>query len=329
MRFPGVAAVAACLCLALPGVAAAQCAGASLMDRLSPDQRAAVEAAAAATPHGEGLIWQATRGDASITLVGTLHLPDPRMAPLFDAAAAELANADRVLFEVTPEEEAQMVRAVTRDPSLTVITEGPTLPELLDPPTWEALRAAATERGIPGFMAAKMQPWFLAVSLSMPPCAMQAMAEGELGLDHLLMGRAADLGIPMQALEPWDTLFFLFDTATLDDQIALLRLSLVAPDLQDEMFVAMLDGYFEGRIAELWELNRAAFMPEVPGGPEFFDKTDQLLIRDRNHAWIPVIEAASAEADHLMVAAGAAHMPGEEGVLRLLEARGWVVTRIR
>jgi uncharacterized protein YbaP (TraB family) len=331
MRFFRAAAVAAGLSVLLPGMVTAQCAGTSLMDRLSPEQRAEVASAAAATPHGEGLIWQASRGDSRITIVGTMHVSDPRMPPLFEAAAAELAVVDRVLFEVTPEEQAQLMRAMTDDPSLTVITEGPTLPELLDPPTWDALRDAASERGIPGFMAAKMQPWFLAVSLSMPPCAMEAMAAGEQGLDFLLMDRAEELGIPMQALEPWDTLFSLFDAATMDDQIELLRLSLIAPEVQDEMFVAMLDGYFEGRIAELWELNRVAFdfMPEAPEGAAFFDKTEQLLIRDRNHAWIPVIEAAAAGDDHIMVAAGAAHMPGTDGVLRLLEDRGWTVTRLR
>jgi uncharacterized protein YbaP (TraB family) len=41
----------------------------------------------------------------------------------------------------------------------------------------------------------------------------------------------------------------------------------------------------------------------------------------RNQAWLPVIEAARS----LVVAAGAAHLPGEGGLLRLLKRAGWAV----
>ena len=52
---------------------------------------------------------------------------------------------------------------------------------------------------------------------------------------------------------------------------------------------------------------------------------DAALLDDRNAAWVPVIEAASARAPRLVVAAGAAHLPGEKGILAALAARGWTV----
>jgi uncharacterized protein YbaP (TraB family) len=46
---------------------------------------------------------------------------------------------------------------------------------------------------------------------------------------------------------------------------------------------------------------------------------------DRNRNWIPVIEAAALKHDRIVVAIGAAHLPGEVGVLRLLEREGWMI----
>jgi uncharacterized protein YbaP (TraB family) len=53
----------------------------------------------------------------------------------------------------------------------------------------------------------------------------------------------------------------------------------------------------------------------------------QRLLIDRNIAWIPQIEAALAGSDDALIAVGAGHLPGEQGVLALLEAEGHTVTR--
>jgi uncharacterized protein YbaP (TraB family) len=53
----------------------------------------------------------------------------------------------------------------------------------------------------------------------------------------------------------------------------------------------------------------------------------QRLIVDRNIAWIPQIEAALEGSDDALIAVGAGHLPGEQGVIALLEAEGHTVTR--
>ena len=49
------------------------------------------------------------------------------------------------------------------------------------------------------------------------------------------------------------------------------------------------------------------------------------LIDQRNRAWIPVIEAAAGSS--IVVAAGALHLPGEAGVLNLLQQQGYTLER--
>ncbi|NRB01575.1 MAG: TraB/GumN family protein, partial [Rhodobacteraceae bacterium] len=43
--------------------------------------------------------------------------------------------------------------------------------------------------------------------------------------------------------------------------------------------------------------------------------------------WIPVVEAAFEDNTTVTLAVGAAHLPGEFGVLTLLEDKGWAISR--
>ena len=324
------AALAVFAFLGLP--AAAQCVGTSYLDGLSGAQKADLDAAASALPYSEGTLWTATRDDKTITVVGTMHIYDPRLEPLYNEIRDEVAQADLIMLEATPEEEAQLQELIVTAPDLLFITEGPTLPELLDDETWGLIAGAASQRGIPGFMAAKMQPWYLSIVLSLPPCATQDMLSGNLGLDHMITEGAENAGVPMQALEPVTTLFELFEGNSMDEQIAMLMVNLSAPDIQQRMFVSMLDSYFAQDVGTLWEMSRIA-MSEVPGVDEadatqMFAQLEDALLVQRNRNWMPVIAEAATTHDDLVVAVGAAHLIGDFGILWFLEQDGWTLEQI-
>ena len=316
--------------LGLP--AAAQCVGSSYLDGLSASQQNALETAATALPYREGTLWTATRDDKTMTIGGTMHIYDPRLEPLYNEVRDEVAQADLILLEATPAEEAELQEMIVTDPDLLFITEGPTLPELLDDETWALIADAATQRGIPGFMAAKMQPWYLSIVLSIPPCATQDMLSGNLGLDHMITEGAQNAGVPMQALEPVTTLFELFEGNPMDEQIDMLMVNLSAPETQQRMFVSRLDSYFAQDVGTLWEMSRIA-MAEVPGvdlaaAEQMFAQLEDALLIQRNRNWMPVIAEAAATHDDLVVAVGAAHLIGDFGILWFLEQDGWALERI-
>jgi len=146
----------------------------------------------------------------------------------------------------------------------------------------------------------------------------------------MILEDANAAGVPTQAIEPWDTLFNVMEVGTLDEQIDMMRLGLLSPEINREVFVAMLNGYFAGEVAQVWEMSRLSlkYVPDmdIALAEEMFALTEQGLLIDRNRNWIPVIEAASADHDRIVVAVGAAHLPGEIGVLRLLEREGWAIS---
>lgn len=311
--------------------ALARCVGTSLIDRLSSSDLTQAHAAAAATPFGTGLFWEAAKDGRSIRLVGTMHIHDARHDDLMPHVVKALDGADLVLLELTPTEEALAQQALLTEPERLLIQSGPTLPELLDETTWDAVAEAARSRQIPPFMAAKFQPWYLSMSLALPACTMPDLLAGRRGLDHRIMDLATSANIPMQALEPWDTLFDLMSDGSQSEQLEMLRLSLVPDDLQVSMMVAMLDDYFAEEVARVWEISRLGTRL-IPGldseeAEALFADLQTDLLDTRNLAWMPVINAATQDHDQIVIAVGAAHLPGETGLLRLLEKSGWTISR--
>ena len=316
--------------LGLAGSLQAECVGADLRAGLTPDQSAALRAQAEAVPYARGILWQATKGNQVVTFVGTLHLPDSRHEAVLDRLQSAIGSAQTLLVEAGPEEEAALQSAMTTQPDMMFKTAGPTLPERLTEAEWLALSQAAEARGFPPFLAAKMQPWFLSMMLAFSPCVMQELQAGQLGLDKLVMQAALGAGVQVRALEPYDTLFHLFLDMTPEEELIALRMSLVNAARGDDMTHTMVESYFDEDIQLIWELGQ--YFGRLDAGAMFteaeFDamsaEAEEELVLARNRAWIAVIEEAASEGP-LVVAAGALHMPGEEGVLNLLAERGWEV----
>jgi uncharacterized protein YbaP (TraB family) len=155
--------------LGLVGPAFGSCAGRNLIEALPEPDRQALFDRAHAVPFAQGNLWRATRGGEEITLIGTLHMDDSRHEATMVALGPALDAARVVLVEAGPKEIAALQGRLARDPALMVQTEGPTLPERLSPELWDKLAQAVRARGVPPFMAAKLQPWYLSMILSIRP----------------------------------------------------------------------------------------------------------------------------------------------------------------
>lgn len=325
------AAVLAGLALVLAAQGAgAQCAGTNLIAALPESDRAALQAAAAAVPYPDGNLWRATRGDQTVWLVGTYHFDDPRHAATMEKVAPLIGQAKTVLVEAGPDEEAALMAHMSRDPSVMVNTDGPTLPELLPEEEWQRLADAMRARSVPPFMAAKFRPWYVSMLLAIPTCQMATSARPE-GLDAMVIKAADARGLPVRALEPYDTLFSIFADMTMDEQVAMIRTTLSLEGQAEDYAVTLADAYFAGEGRLIWEFSRllALRLPDYP--PEQverdFARMEEAMMNRRNRAWIPVIEAAADEGP-VLAAFGALHLSGTEGVLNLLEGAGYRLERL-
>jgi uncharacterized protein YbaP (TraB family) len=315
------------LALAAAVPAVAQCAGRNLFESMAPDRKAEITAATAAVPFAYGNFWRATRGDEVITIAGTYHFDDPRHGPTIAALAPIIDTATTVLVEAGPEEEKALMDLVANDPSRMLITSGPTLFEQLPPDVWARLSDAMSKRGIPSFMAAKFRPWYILAVLAVPPCAMAQMTDPK-GLDGLVIDEALAKGKPIRALEPFETIFQIFDSMSEDEIMAMLESTLALEDRSEDHAATLADSYFAGDSRAIWELMRFVSY-DLPGYTRDqvdaeFHKMEEVLMKARNRAWIPVLTEAASEGP-AFAAFGALHLSGEEGVLALLQDEGFSI----
>jgi uncharacterized protein len=323
-----LSAIAALLCLTTP--LQAQCIGQNLIAAMPAADRAALDAQTAKSPNPVGNYWRASRGDQTVTLIGTYHFDDPRHAATMTAITPLIDAATTVLVEAGPDEEAALQAHLARDPGSMMIMTGPTLPEQLPEEDWQALAEAMRARGIPPFMAAKFQPWYVAAILGIPPCAMSQAAEAK-GLDGLVIDAATSAAVTVKALEPYDTIFGIFGALSNEDQLSMIKSTLVLEEFSTDFSVTLADSYFSQDTRLIWEFMRQQALT-LPGyTPEQvnaeFARMEEALMSKRNRAWIPVIEAA-AEQGPTFAAFGALHLSGQDGVLALMERAGFKLERL-
>jgi uncharacterized protein len=306
------------------------CQGRDLIAALAPAARDSLRATADAVPFARGNYWRAIRDGAQVTLLGTYHLDDPRHDGLVQTAGPVLDQATTLLVEAGSKEEAELMALLARDPAAILAPEGPTLAETLPDAEWQQLAQAMRDRGIPPFMASRFRAWYVTMLLSVPPCAMKQATAGN-GLDKRMIARAEAAGIPVMALEPFDTALKLFDQMDAEAQMAMIRSTLALEDQAEDQMATLSATYFGQESRLIWEYSRLAAR-DLPGmTPEQVDAEfatmEDALMNTRNRAWIPVIEAAAAKGP-VFAAFGALHLSGDQGVLALLQARGWTIERL-
>ncbi|MDZ7788333.1 MAG: TraB/GumN family protein [Halofilum sp. (in: g-proteobacteria)] len=271
----------------------------------------------AAPVHADGVLWEVQGpGETQPSHVfGTIHSDDPRVLDLDPAIERAFRSSRQYAFELDFDADIRQTMAQAmfdRAP--------PTLEEQLGDDDWRRARSAAQARGVPVNALQSMEPWALAITISLPPMDPAAT------LDRVLFQRASDLGRPVHGLETAKEQLSLFDDLPEHDQLDLLRatLDLAEQEALAPMFESLTAAWLRGDLAALMEISESN--PMLPDG-ERNDAFTKKVVDERNERMVermqPLIERGGA-----FVAVGALHLPGERGVLRLLEEAGYTVTPV-
>ncbi|NBZ88325.1 TraB/GumN family protein [Stagnihabitans tardus] len=313
-------------CFALPAFAAGLCDDSrDLIADLSPETRAAL---VSDIPFATGNFWQARRGEAQMLLIGTYHLDHFRFDDLVPTLAPAIQGASGLWVELAPKDEAALKSWLGSHPEALFDQKGPSLRDRLGAEDWAALSQALQRRGTYPVTVLKTRPWVVASMLEKPAC-LGATEEILNGLDRRLSALAAEQGLPIHSLEPFDTAVKVFSNLTPEEQLDMIRQGLLIEPKSDDMAATLVGAYFRGESQLYIAFTRQMAIDDFGLDPAEVDRQMKLmfntLLDGRNAAWVPVLEKAS-EAGPLVAAFGALHLGGEKGVLNLLAAEGWQVT---
>jgi len=264
--------------------------------------------------YDKGLLWKIERAGTRPSYVfGTIHSEDARVLNLPQPVRQAFDGAGRYVMEAILDE-----GAMTSMSARMMFNDGRSLKQVLNPSLYERTAAAMAGYGMPEFALRMMKPWAVAMSLSMP------RPETGVFLDIVLMQKAREQNKPVAGLESVEEQLSIFDRMSMADQVTMLEEALkYLPEL-DGMFAALHEAYLARDLATLARMSEEQ---QMKGNPELGKRVMAQLLDARNRRMAQRLDAYFREGN-AFVAVGALHLPGREGVLKLLAKRGYRVTAV-
>ncbi|WP_164931294.1 TraB/GumN family protein [Erythrobacter sp. HKB08] len=179
----------------------------------------------------------------------------------------------------------------------------------------ETLEALLDEAGISSVQLIHSDTWAAALSLA----RVTGTGDPENGADRWLISAFSDR--PALELEGAKAQLGIFDALPEKEQRDLLLLVLEEYERGKEPARDLAEAWRLGRIDEIEQAGRMGLLSD----PELRDA----LLTQRNRAWAGKLDSIAKARPPMLVAVGAAHLPGEDGILTLLEQRGYSIRRIQ
>jgi uncharacterized protein YbaP (TraB family) len=301
----GSAAILACflVLLAVPAAADLNC----------PELKLATGSGEPPPRHARGLLWRVAKpGVAANHVFGTIHLGDPEIVNLAPAVTGAFDRSRAMVMEVKLEDidPQQWSRSMT-------FTGGGSLEQQLGRELFGRTASLLDRYGVAREAAAVMKPWAAYMTLMMPPSA-----KG-IPLDLVLAIRAAEAGKAVAGLESADEQVSALSSLPADDQVGLVNDLVCHYDAMQADVKDMKQLYLARDLAGLFAVSSRYELNEMPR----YQRLMQQLLWDRNERMVQRMGQYLAKGG-TFVAIGALHLPGERGVLGLLEKAGYSVDMV-
>lgn len=260
----------------------------------------------------KSLLWEISGNGlaAPSYLYGTMHVGDKRAYRFSKSVMPSFEKADAFAMEIDPG---------TADPlslmNMMKLKEGK-LQDLFTAEEWQQLK---------DYMQAELQtdieklndfsPFFIYSMISQTKFSNQ---KGQ-ALDLYFFSEAKKGNKRIHGLESVEEQIAAINRMAPEDQKKMLLEGISGEEEDDKMLDQMIKYYAKGDLDKLQQLS-----DDADYGAEF----EQALILERNHTMADRMEPLMKE-QSTFIAVGALHLPGEEGILKLLEKDGYQVRPLK
>lgn len=284
--------------------------------------------------NGTGRFWRITAPDGQVSyLWGSLHSSDPAILALPEPVRQAVQSARVLVLESDPRPKSRTEiaeRALQAGVWLAPADQPWNKPWLEGAARgWAMERIAGLTQDDSAFPA--LTDMGLAYFLLSDPC--EDFAASVLPTqDQRFLLTAHEARLPVASLEPWDA--FLTEMSQPERQeevraLARINAAFLDPDGYREARIATFRLYLAGRIGDL----RAAstdFLAEKFGAKEaarLTELADRYLVDERNQRFARSIRK-HLDGGAAMIVVGAFHLPGQAGLIALLQAEGYRAERV-
>lgn len=260
-----------------------------------------------------GLLWKIDApGVKPSYLFGTIHSDDPRVTSLPESVTRAFDASGRFVMEAIIDGDG-----LVRMAEAMYFNDGRTLEQVIGKKLYSESVKALTARGIPAAGIEKQKPWAVVMALSMP-----TPKTGEY-LDLVLETRGSRQDKPVAGIETIQEQIAVFDELPLPDQIALLEEAVHTQGEFANELEEMISAYLARDLASLAEMGNK----HMAGDDRLYQTVTDRLLSRRNTRMadrlVPILKEGGA-----FIAVGAAHLPGDGGLLNLIEKAGYRVTPV-
>jgi hypothetical protein len=272
---------------------------------------------AEARAEDKSFLWRVQSDKANIYILGSVHFLKKENYPLNKTIEKAFEGSQKLVLEIDlKSEDAGAVQRVTLEKG---INRERTLEQSVSAETYGLAEKRAQELGIDIRALMPLKPWV--VALTMTALQLQKLGfDPNYGVDRYLAQRAAKSRKTVVGLETASFQIGLIDQLPERDQESMLRQSLKEMDVLDRGLDQIVQAWSTGNVARLEAL--------LLGGMREYPAVHQTVIVDRNRRWLPQIEKMIEQGESALIAVGAAHLIGKDGVIELLKARGYTVEQM-
>jgi len=285
----------------------------------------ATQVLAASTPQvdaialGQGLLWKVEKtGQQPSYVFGTMHVGDAEITTLAPPVQQAFSSARILLTELKMD--YATIAAVMRN---MYYEDERTLLAITGQELFEQVAARLAELGISRQAAKKMRPWAVMSVLGVAQLG-NGGASADAGLDVQLYTDAMRQGKQVEALETADEQLAVFENLPKQAKVDMVRSVLADRQKSQAEFKKIRAAYLARDLKRLLEMAKEEADGEYGKFMQAFNREG---IIERNlrmtTRMLKYIEGGAA-----FVAVGALHLPGEQGILRMLEQRGYQITSV-
>ena len=265
-------------------------------------------------------------------IVGTYHLAPASYVDSIPGARVALETAEQVCGELSMDEMSSL-EGTQKVMAAMMLPDGQSLKDVLSEEEFAKLDAFMADvmgvglsNPMVGAQLGKMTPMAIATQLQL--LQYMKMTPGfnpNALIDSYFQTEASKNGKPVIGFETMDfQISVLYKGRSIERQKVQLMCMIDNREYELMMMKTLTEAYFAQDIAKLLEVTEEKLGNKCDSTPE----EDEALIYGRNADWAEKIPAIMGDKSTLFVV-GAAHLPGERGVLELLKKKGYAVEAVK